>query len=111
MPPLMRTASQRFEGKYEKIPFTTCWIWTSTAHPSRGGKLYGTISSGGKGGHHLYAHRVAHEIYKGPIPEGYEVDHLCGETLCVNPDHLEAVTTQTNALRSNSISGRNARKM
>lgn len=45
-------------------------------------------------------HRVAHEIYIGPIPDGYQVDHLCGVRHCVNPAHLEAVTPLVNTRRA-----------
>jgi hypothetical protein len=38
------------------------------------------------------------------------IDHLCQNTLCVRPDHLEAVTMRENLLRSNAFSGVNARK-
>jgi hypothetical protein len=45
------------------------------------------------------AHREAHEEFNGPIPEGYQVDHLCRVRTCVSPAHLEAVTQQENLLR------------
>lgn len=38
--------------------------------------------------------------YKGPIPEGYHIDHLCRRRSCVNPDHLEAVLPVENMRRS-----------
>jgi hypothetical protein len=46
----------------------------------------------------------------GPIPEGMEIDHLCRNRGCVNPEHLEPVTRQENIRRSQSISVANAAK-
>lgn len=43
-----------------------------------------------------YAHRVAYERAKGPLPDGLVVNHRCGVRSCVNPDHLEAVTQTEN---------------
>src|SRR5262245_39887932 len=34
-----------------------------------------------------------------PMPEGLEVDHICHQRWCVNPDHLELVTHQENIQR------------
>ena len=48
----------------------------------------------------VIAHRVAYTMFKGKIPEGMVVDHLCGKKSCVNPLHLEAVTTEVNIQRS-----------
>ena len=45
------------------------------------------------------AHKAAYELAKGPVPEGYEVDHLCNMPWCVNPDHLEAVTPEEHIRR------------
>jgi hypothetical protein len=47
----------------------------------------------------LKAHRVSYEMYKGPIPDGLQIDHLCRVTICVNPAHLEAVTGKVNCQR------------
>jgi hypothetical protein len=37
-------------------------------------------------------HRAVYELFVGPIPQGFEVDHLCGCITCCRPDHLEVVT-------------------
>jgi hypothetical protein len=75
----------------------------------KGDKLngYGVVLSLGK----IYcAHRIAWSRVHGPIPPGLVVDHLCRNKLCVNVDHLDLVTEQTNILRGRSQSAINARK-
>jgi hypothetical protein len=84
-------------------PNSGCWLWTGALHTG-----YGRF--GVKQGMVRQAHRVAWEITRGPIPEGLQVDHLCRNTACVNPDHLEPVTPLVNTLRSTSLSAINARK-
>lgn len=54
------------------------------------------------------AHRVAYELFVGPIPDGMTLDHKCRERACVNPDHLEPVTNRENILRGISPSAQNA---
>jgi hypothetical protein len=74
----------------------TCWIWTGNTD-SLG---YGRISAGGKYGPIKLVHRVAYEMVVGPIPEGCHLDHLCQNTSCVNPAHLEAITPGEHVDRS-----------
>lgn len=50
-------------------------------------------------GHHVQAYRFAYEHFVGPIPEGLELDHLCRNPGCVNPEHLEPVTHGENTRR------------
>lgn len=73
----------------------TCWLWTTTIN--RQG--YGSFSLGQRRGISIQAHRVSYTVFKGAIPEGLQIDHLCRVRSCVNPDHLEAVTQEENARR------------
>jgi HNH endonuclease len=69
-----------------------CWLWQ--AHRTPNG--YGQLRVGGRW---ISAHRLAYQLFKGPIPDGLVPDHLCGVKHCANPDHLEAVTPHENWLR------------
>jgi HNH endonuclease len=56
----------------------------------------------GKDGGTTSAHRVVWETFVGPIPEGMDLDHLCRNRKCVNPDHLEPVTRRENLRRGSN---------
>jgi hypothetical protein len=49
----------------------------------------------------MLAHRVSFQVWNGPIPDGYEVDHLCGRSWCIRPEHLRAVTPAQHRARHN----------
>lgn len=92
-----------------------CWLW-SGGKAVRNTKftpvVYGryAIRLSRKSLTGFYAHRFSYELHKGPIPHGLQVDHLCKNTLCVNPAHLEAVSARTNVLRGNTVSAAHAKK-
>lgn len=106
---MRKTEKERFDEKY-RIDESGCWIWLGckvSGNPSRkhGGKwTYGQFSKHRDGWTKLMpAHRAAYELYVGPIGEGLELDHLCRNTLCVNPAHLEPVTHQVNIQRGYAL--------
>lgn len=74
-------------------PNSGCWLWMGAINKQTG---YGAF---GKRRKVYSAHRISYEIHKGEIPAGLEIDHLCRVRCCVNPDHLEAVTSRENTLR------------
>lgn len=86
-----------------------CWRWMgSFMHDSGYAQLHVKLRDGRWSV--TVAHRVAYEIYRGPIPDGLVLDHLCRNRWCVNPQHLEAVSDRTNILRGTGFSARHARK-
>lgn len=62
-----------------------CWNWLGSKNK------FGYSTS--------HTHRIFYKLYKGKIPEGLILDHLCRNASCINPDHLEAVTYAENARR------------
>ncbi|MFG1227159.1 HNH endonuclease signature motif containing protein [Xanthobacter wiegelii] len=47
-------------------------------------------------------HRFIWRAHNGEIPDGYEVDHICKNRACCNPDHLEAVPREDHLVETNS---------
>jgi hypothetical protein len=79
-----------------------CVVYTGTLVDG-----YGSIKDGGKT---VKVHRAMWEWLVGPIPKGMELDHLCRNTACWWPDHLEVVTKRVNGARGYSIMAQNSRK-
>lgn len=97
-PRTKRPLGERF---WEKVDASgVCWEWTK----GKNDKGYGSFRLEGKT---RGAHKVAWELLMGPVPAGLDLDHLCRNHACVNPDHLEPVTRRENVLRGvNAIPGK-----
>jgi hypothetical protein len=74
-----------------------CWVWQKFTHYGYGKIYVGSHTAGDR--RSASAHRVSYETFVGPIPDGFQIDHLCRNTACVNPEHLQAVSPQLNAIR------------
>jgi hypothetical protein len=93
---------ERFWSKVNKT--AGCWLWLG---PTRSYRGYGRFQL--DSGYHM-AHRIAYTLEVGPIPDDYQIDHLCRVRHCVRPDHLEAVTQYVNNMRSESVTARESRQ-
>jgi|SRR5262249_22796773 len=80
----MEALRQRLLSQIEKVPSpleTDCWLFTGARTTTGCGQFHY------KGIHYL-AHRISYQLYKGPIPNGLFVLHICDCQPCCNPDHL-----------------------
>lgn len=90
------TATERFHRRITMVPAPEgvtgpCWQW-DVLRPASG---YGDIFDGSP----WLVHRWSYTQFVGPIPDGLEIDHLCRNRGCANPEHLEPVTSSENTRR------------
>jgi hypothetical protein len=108
---------RRLLARTERDVESGCLRWTGARIWSN----YGAISVRKWGGQKR-VHRVSYELFIGPIPGGYDIEHVCHtrsdcnmrdqcpHRLCIEPTHLEAITHHENLLRGRGVPGRNAKK-
>lgn len=82
-----------------------CVLWTGATVTTHG-NTYGYLP----GSKMILAHRDAYEKVYGKITTGLVIDHLCRNGLCINPDHLEAVSNVENIMRGQGAPALNAKK-
>jgi hypothetical protein len=92
---LMGTPEERFWPKVDAEG--DCWVWTK--YRDKDG--YGTFTAAGPG-KSTRVHKFAWQTLVGEVPDGYELDHLCRNRPCCNPDHLEVVTHAENMRRTDA---------
>lgn len=91
--PLHGYAAIRAVEFWAKVEIADCWEW-------RGGVTDGGYGRFSWAARPRLAHRIAWTLLVGQIVQGFELDHLCRNRRCVNPDHLEELSSSDHAHRS-----------
>lgn len=96
-------------GRSKPLTFTEdehgCWILESHRPNGEGYQLlWVEIPELGKVCRRL--HRLVYEAVRGRVPAGLDLDHLCRNRRCCNPEHLEAVDRRTNLMRGDAVTAR-----
>jgi HNH endonuclease len=96
---------EQIRGKCREDPLSGCWLYelsvnnSGYANTRRFGAFLGGDSAMVQGS------RLVYMALKGPIPDGFEVDHLCRNRRCLNGWHLEAVPPAINRQRNRVAEG------
>jgi hypothetical protein len=82
----------------------SCWPWIGIGDSGGYGRINVTRTR-------KPVHRVVYELFVGSIPDGHHLHHTCGNTRCVRPSHLLAVTPREHSVEytPNSLTYKYAR--
>jgi hypothetical protein len=96
---------ERFMARVRVDYDSGCWLWTASL--SAGYAQFHTGDRFSPAGNRVASkgHRLMYEHFIGPIPPELEMDHLCENKPCVNPLHVEPVTSRENNLRIHNRRG------
>lgn len=86
-------------------PNSGCWLWLGGLRDSKEG--YGAMGWAGKT---QRVHRLVYNLLRGKVASQLDVDHLCRNRICCNPDHLEPCTRKVNVLRGEGVAPKNLAK-
>lgn len=106
---MAQSTRTRFESKVV-LAESGCWEWSGAHFQTTGYAIFSMKSATDGRWRPTVAHRVSYELYVGPIPDGFQLDHVCRNRGCVNPVHLEPVTARVNTLRGQAPSAVSVRE-
>lgn len=89
-----RRAEDRFWSYVDRRGPDDCWKWTGAKDPRGYGRVRWNDGT-------RFAHRIAYSLLRGD-PGDLDLDHLCRNPPCANPDHLEPVAHLVNVQRGAS---------
>lgn len=98
------TQESRFWSRVDRRGEHVCWVWQGSLHDGYGYVHLKGFPAG--------AHRVSWLLLKGSLPvPPLELDHICRNRACVNPNHLEPVTHRVNVLRGEGVAAQKSRQV
>jgi hypothetical protein len=96
---------ERLENLIIPEPNSGCWIWLGGLRSKKDG--YGGVDWNGET---WRTHRLVYCLLRNYVDSNLDIDHLCRNRICCNPDHLEPCTRAVNISRGQGIAPNNSRK-